>query len=159
MGMSTSEDQCERLKRSEFEAVRCLLGAISYAAHAKDDLQDRLECIPSGKQRINMLVGSIRSIADALLDTVPIGQRRQLRNTMMDMEMRMVPKLTRMSTNVIFELDTAKSLIDIAMEKCKGCVEDGRSCRECALYKVLESTTPLDNYDSLNCPYARSEWD
>jgi hypothetical protein len=157
--MSISEDQCERLKRSEFEAVRCLLGAISYAAHAQDDLKDRLQCLDRGKQQMAMMVGSMRSIANKLLETVPTGQCRQLKNTMTDMEMRMVPKLTRMSTNVIFDLETAKSLIDIAMEKCKGCVEDGRSCRECALYKVLESTTPLDNYDSLNCPYARSEWD
>ena len=41
----------------------------------------------------------------------------------------------------------------------KGCVEDARSCRECALYKVLESALPLDNYDSLSCPYSRSEWE
>ena len=40
------EEDCERLNRGEFEAVRCLLGAVSYTAHARDDLQKRLECIP-----------------------------------------------------------------------------------------------------------------
>lgn len=43
------EKDCERLNRGEFEAVRCLLGAVSYTAHARDDLQKRLECIPGGK--------------------------------------------------------------------------------------------------------------
>jgi hypothetical protein len=156
---SLPEEQRERLKRSEFEAVRCLMGAVSYAAHAKDDLQDRLQCIPNGKQRMNMAIGSFRSIANDILGTITYGQNRQLLNTMNDMDMRMVPKMTRMTTNVIYELEIAKSLVNIAMEKCTDCVEDSRSCRKCALYQVLESTMPLENYDSLSCPYSRSEWE
>ena len=153
------EDDCERLNRREFEAARCLLGAVSYAAHAQEDLQNRLQCLDKGKQRMAMIVGCIKAMADDIIGTVPTGQCRQLKNTMMDMEMRMVPKLTRMSTNVIFDQQVAKGLIDAAMEQCKGCVEDARSCRKCALYKVLESALPLDNYDSLSCPYSRSEWE
>ena len=101
------EDECERLVRSEYEAVRCLLGAVSYTAHAKDDLQRRLDCIPNGKQRIAMVLGGLRAIADDIIGTIPQGQCRQLRNTMKDMEMRMVPKLTTGSQNVILEKETA----------------------------------------------------
>ena len=153
------EADCERLNRGEFEAVRCLLGAVSYTAHAKDDLQKRLECIPYGKERMRMILGGIRSVADDLIGTVPRGQCKQLKNTMLDMEMRMVPKLTGMSQNVILEKDVAKGLFDAAMEKCRGCVEDAENCRKCALYKVLESSLPLDNYqNTLICPYSVSEW-
>ena len=153
------EEECERLVRGEFEAVRCLLGAVSYTAHARDDLQKRLEQIPNGKQRMAMILGGLKSVADDIIGTVPQGQCRQLKNTMSDMEMRMVPKMMSMSQNVILEKDNAKALIDTAMERCHGCVEGPDTCRECGLYKVLESFLPLDNYDNgMLCPYSTSEW-
>ena len=149
----------ERLRRSEYEAVRCLLGAVSYAAHARDDLKDRLETIGRGNERMNEILNKLDDITSELLGQVPDGQCRQLRNTMKDMEMRMIPKLTPMSQNVLMEKDNAKALIDRAMERCHGCVEDEKSCLECGLYKVLESMLPLDSYDNgMLCPYALSEW-
>ncbi len=153
------EKDCERMKRSEYEAMRGLLAATSYIAHGNDDLQQRLKCIPSGKQRMRMLLGSVRALADDLIGTMTRSQCQQLRNTMQDMEIRMVPKMTGMSQNVIFDKDLAKGLIDAAQEKCHGCVEDGNGCRNCALYKVLEGIIPLENYDGMICPYAVSEWE
>lgn len=153
------ENETERLNRAEFEAVRCLLGAVSYTATAAESLGKRLECVPYGKQRMAMILGGLRAMSDDLIGTVPVNQCRQLRNTMNDFDMRMVPKYTSMNQNVILEKTLAKGLIDTAMEKCKGCVEDSVSCRECALYKVLEGFLPLDNYDSgMLCPYSLSEW-
>lgn len=64
------EKDCERMKRSEYEAMRGLLAAISYIAHGNDDLQQRLKCIPSGKQRMRMLLGSARALADDLIGTM-----------------------------------------------------------------------------------------
>lgn len=149
----------ERLNRGEFEAVRCLLGALNYAAHARDDLKRRADMVTDGKARMAALVDDMRAFTDEVLLTVPTGQCRQIRNTMMDMEIRMVPKLSPMSRNVVLEADVAKELIDIAMERCRGCVEDEKSCRKCALYRVLEDFLPLENYEnSLLCPYSRAEW-
>lgn len=150
---------CERLNRGEFEALRCLLGAVNYTVRAKEDLQKRLECVPGGRSRMAMILGGLKAVADDIIGTIPAGQCKQIRNTMLDMEMRMVPKKTPMSQNVILEKDVAKALIDIAMEKCRGCVEDEESCRRCALYQVLEGFLPLDNYDNgMLCPYSLSEW-
>ena len=60
---------------------------------------------------------------------------------------------------MILEKDNAKALIDTAMERCKGCVEDEKSCRQCGLYRVLESFLPLDSYENgMLCPYSMSEW-
>ena len=149
----------ERLRRPEYEAVRCLLGAVSYAAHARDDLKDRVDTVTNGRARMDVLVDGLKSFVDELLANVPDGQCRQLRNTMKDMEMRMIPRLTPMSQNVLMEKDNAKALIDRAMERCHGCVEDERSCLDCGLYKVLESMLPLDSYNNgMLCPYALSEW-
>jgi len=154
------EEDCERLNRGEYEAVRCLLGAVSYVAHANEDLQKRLLSIPSGKQRMAMLLGGIKAIADDLIGTIPVGQCKQIRNTMCDMDIRMVPKRTPMSQNVIFEKDIAKALVDAAMEKCRSCAKGPEDGRMCPLYKVMESFMPLETYDNgLLCPYSRLEWE
>ena len=153
------EEECDRLNRSEFEAVRCLLGAVSYTAHANEDLQERMETIPYAKQRMAMILGGLRAIADDVIGTVPRGQCKQLRNTMHDMEMRMVPKAMGMSQNVILEKDIAKGLVDAAMEKCHGCVEGPEEGMKCPIYKVLESFLPLESYENgMLCPYSMSEW-
>ena len=153
------EEECDRLNRSEFEAVRCLLGAVSYTAHAYDDLQDRMATIPYAKQRMAMVLGGLRAMADDVIGTVPRGQCKQLRNTMKDMEMRMVPKMMSMSQNVILEKDIAKGLVDAAMEKCHGCVEGPEEGMKCPIYKVLESFLPLESYENgMLCPYSMSEW-
>ena len=154
------ERDCERLKRAEFEGLRCLMGAVNYTAHSRDDLQERLSRIPQGVIRMNMVMDDIRNLADDIIRTIPVAQCKQLRNTMMDYEIRMVPKLASMCQNVVFEKDLAKGLIDAAMEKCHGCVEDADSCRKCGLYKILEGILPLDSYDDrLICPYSVSEWE
>ena len=152
------EEETERLNKAEFEAVRCLLGAVNYVAHAKDDISKRIKMIPHGQQRLNLALGAIRALTDDVIGTIPVGQCRQLKNTMNDMDMRMVPKYTSMNQNVILEKELARGLFDAAMEKCRGCVEDEQSCRKCALYKVLEGTLPLTNYDGMICPYSISEW-
>ena len=154
-----SDEDAQRLNRGEYEAVRCLLGAVNYAAHANDDLQKRLMIIPGGQQRMADVLQSLRDLTDDVIGTVPSGQCRQLRNTMKDMEIRMVPKYASMCGNVILEKELARGLFDAAMEKCRGCVEDARSCRGCSLYALLEGTLPLDSYDSLICPYSISEWE
>jgi hypothetical protein len=154
------EGECERLNRSEFEAMRCLLGAVSYMAHAKDDLQKRLELVPHGRRWMSMLLGGVKAISDDLIGTMPRGQCKQIRNTMSDMEMRMVPKATPMSQNVIFDKDVAKALVDAAMERCKGCPKGPEEGVKCPLYTVFESFMPLENYDNgLLCPYSMLEWE
>ena len=153
------EEDSVRLNRGEFEAVRCLLGAVNYAAHAKDDLRNRLG-IFDGEARMDAVVQDLRDITDDVIGTIPVGQCRQLRNTMLDMEIRMVPKMSRMSQNVILEKDNAKALIDIAMERCHGCVEGPEDGKKCALYQVLESFLPLESYDNgMLCPYSVSDWE
>ena len=155
-----SEKDCERLNRGEFEALRCLLGAVSYTAHASDDLKKRLECVPYGKARMGMVLGGLRAIADDLIGTMPRGQCNQIRNTMSDMEMRMVPKAMPMSQNVIFDKEIAMALVDAAMEKCKRCANGPEDARKCTLYSVFESFMPLETYDNgLLCPYSRLEWE
>lgn len=154
------DKDCERLTRREYEAVECLLGAISYVAIAKDDLTKTLERIPHGMKRINMALGAIRSIADDIIGTVPVRQCKQLQNVMNDMEIRMVPKSTPSKTSVVLDASVAMELTDAAKIKCRECTMDGRQAMKCSLYKLLEGIVPLMDYgDGMMCPYALAEWE
>lgn len=154
------EKDCERLTRSEYYGLMQIMIVLNYAAHGQDDLRERLKSIPSGNQRMAMALGGLRAICDDIVGTIPVGQAKQIRNTMQDRDVQIVPKLTARSRNVIFEESVAKALMDAAMEKCRGCVEDGESCRKCKLYKVMEAAMPLDHYgDTVLCPYALAEWE
>ena len=154
------EEDCERLNRFEMQSVRMMLAALSVAAYAEKDLADRLECVPAGNRRMKMAVGSLRSVINDLIGTISRSQCRQIHGTMNDFEMRLVPKLTPGSTNILMTKEQGKDLLDCARWKCHDCVEDGEKCRECRLYQLLEATTPLDNYgNGMVCPYALAEWE
>lgn len=153
------DDQCERLVRSEMNAVRMMMAALSVAAYAQEDLKKRLECVPAGNQRMRMAVGSLRSVVNDLIGTISRAQAKQIYGVMKDFEMRLLPKMTPGSTNVVMTKEEGMALIDCAKWKCHNCVEDGNSCRECKLYKLLEATTPMDDYgNDMLCPYAMAEW-
>ena len=157
---SLPDADCERLKRNEMNGLRMLLAHLSTAAYVQDDLKDRLECIPDGNRRLRMAVGGLRAVCDDVIGTVSKAQAKQIYGTMRDYELRLVPKLTPASVNIMLTKEQGIELMDMAREKCHGCVEDGESCRECRLYKIFEATTPMDDYgDGLLCPYSLAEWE
>lgn len=154
------EEQCERMSRAEFNAVRAMLIVVSFCIDAKHDLQHRLELIPHGKRRMNMALGAIQAIMNDIIGTITRAQAQQIRNTMNDMEVKITPKLMPIGQTVLMDLQTAKDLTDCAREKCRICAEDGESCRQCKLYQVMEATTPLEDYgNDLLCPYNLADWE
>ena len=154
------DEDCERLNRVEMQAVRMMLAALSTAAYAKDDLKERLECVPDGNKRFRLALGGLRAVCDDVIGTVSRSQCKQIYGTMKDFEMRLLPKLTPGTTNIIMTKDQGKDLLECARWKCHDCVEDGEACRQCKLYKLLEATTPMDSYgDGLICPYALAKWE
>ena len=159
--ISWPESDRERMTRNEFIAMRCLLGALSYAAKSQDDLQDRLQSVPGGRQRLAMAVGSLRAIADDLLGTMTLAQCKQIQNTMRDMEIQMVPKMTPRNHNVILQSETLGQLVRCAREKCRICTAMDEDIRKCELYKIFEAIAPLDSYgDGISCPYyLLDNWD
>ncbi len=154
------EKDCERLTRPEFNALRCMLIVVSFCVDAKKDLQKRLDLIPYGRKRMNCALGAIKALMDDIIGTITRAQAQQIQNTMTDMEVKITPKMMPISQTVIMDLDLAKGLMDCAKEKCTGCTEDGESCKKCKLYKIMEATTPLDDYgNGMLCPYNLAEWE
>lgn len=154
------DEDCERLTRVEMAACRNIMALASDLHFAKDDLKNRLACVPSGQARMNMLCGGIDSLFRDILGTVSDKQRKQLKNMARDLVMKAVPKLSSNGQQVMIYIDDVKELVDCARERCKLCVMDGNECRKCTLYKWLESNIPLDDYgDNLVCPYAGQHWE
>ena len=154
------DDQCERLTKTEMHSVQWLLNAVSTLRYAETDLKKRLECVPSGNQRLRLAIGQLGSLLRDVLGTVSDRQRRQIRNTAQDMEVRLVPKLTAQKASIVLDEETARELVDAAQAKCRWeCVPDFEGDRKCDLCKILEAVVPLENYDSVSCPYWRAEWE
>ena len=101
----------------------------------------------------------VNDVLEDLIGTMTVTQCRQVRNSQGDMVMKLQPRLSPNSTNVLWEKEIARGLIDVAREKCRDCVEDGKSCMQCPLYKLLEAISPMQEYSDLQCPYALSEWE
>lgn len=154
------DDQCERLTRTEMHSVQWLLNAVSTLRYAETDLMKRLECVPSGNQRLRLCIGQLGSLLRDVLGTVSDKQRRQLRNTANDMEVRLVPKMTSQTVSVVLDEKTAKELVESAQAKCHWeCVPDLDESRNCELCRILETVVPLESYESVSCPYWRAEWE
>jgi len=141
-------------------SVQWILNALSTLRYAENDLKNRLECVPSGNQRLRLCIGQLGSLVLDVLGTVSDKQRRQIRNTANDMEVRLVPKLTGHRASLVLDEETARELVDAAQAKCRmECVPDMDGNRKCKLCMLLEAVVPLESYDSVSCPYWRAEWD
>lgn len=147
-----------RFVRKEMTLLRWLFAFLSELFYFKDDMQPRLEMIQDGSQRIDKLIEDVSSLLKEIIATGTQTQKDQLTRALQDYKVELVPKCTPTSTKVVLSPETAKNLVDFAQERCKACVEDNVSCRQCNLYKLLEGVVTPDSYDTLLCPYAIIEW-
>lgn len=153
-------EDCERLTASEMRAFRWLMAALNSITYGETDLKGRLECIPNGKTRYRLMLGQLRAICNDMIGTLPIKQCKQIRNTMNDMELRLVPKHTPHGSGVVLDVDDTTYLVDHAQsDVCSTCIRDGEECRSCELYQILEAITPLNEWgNSTICPFNREDW-
>jgi len=155
------EEDCERLNSTEMRAVRWSLAAKYSVACAAEVLGKRLDCIPEGRVRWRLMLGQLRALCNDLIGTVPAKQRKTIWNVMNDMELRMVPKGTKRDDRVVMDAKDLGYLVTLAkQERCTACVLTDAECRDCTLYKILESAVPLDDYgDGGICPYNLLKWE
>ena len=155
------EKDCERLTRNEMQALRWSLAAVNSISQAEGALQDRLECIPNGKCRWRLLLGQLRAVTNDIIGTIPYKQCVNIKNVMIDMELRMVPKYSPVDQHVIMVAQDLAYLVDAARrDKCMGCVCTGEECRKCELYKILSAITPMQDYgNGMICPYNLATWE
>lgn len=154
------DEQCERLTRNEMSAVRMLLILSSEMNYAKEDLQKIMGIVPNGKARMNMLVGNCTSLFKDVLGAMSDKQRKVLKNSALDYDLKIVPKVSAGQTSIAVQKDDMTELVNCAREKCKLCALSGLEAKNCKLYRLLEAYIPLDDYGAeIICPYAYQEWE
>jgi hypothetical protein len=155
-----TDDQRERLTKSELAAMQWLLHALSSLRYVQTDLARRIAWIPFGKRDLALAIWHLDRICRDLIETIPTEQVKRIGNQMKDNEIRIVPKLTPAEYRMTMTKDEAMECIDLMRVACKECVKDGEECRSCQRYKMLTALTPLESYDGFyGCPYGLAEWE
>lgn len=148
------------MTRTEKTSLTFLMNAAASLNEAKEDLAERLKKIDGGPELMDQLAeGSIKLLNEVRM-TIPERQRQSLANTACDYEMRLVPKMTPRTTNVIVQKEEFRSLVDAAQVRCTSCAEMNENKGQCDLFRLLQVVLPLEAYDTtLLCPYNRAEWE
>ncbi len=154
------EEERERLTRDEMNALiylKCALAASGYAWEIDDK---RLDYIPSGKQRLRLAMGAVKSICDDIEGTIPEKSAKRMANITHDFKIALIPITQTEGKNFVIHKEDAETLMNAVLnEKCAKCIKsDEEARRECGLYKVLEAYCPLNDYgNGLMCQYGKSE--
>ena len=151
-----SREDAWDLTRNEKMCLTFLTNTASALAESKDGLSERIDRIEHGQDRIDRLVSDSLELLNDIRMTVPEKQRVSLVNTANDYEIRLTPKYTPSSHNVIVQKEDFRTLVDAAQAKCVECTDDNEECRKCKLFNLLVTVLPLDSYDgTFMCPYSQ----
>lgn len=154
-----SREDAWDLTRNEKSAMLFLMNTVSELAEAKDKLAYRISKVDGGTETIDRLVTDSMELLERVRETIPERQRISLVNTAKDYQIRLIPKFTPSTHNVVVMKEDFRQLVDAAQIKCRECVDDYKECRKCKLFKLLTVILPLEAYDVTSlCPYNLAEW-
>lgn len=157
--LKDSREDAVRLTRNEKMAMLLLAYADTILDELRTDVGDRLKMIDGGAEALHEAAEKVDWLLNELRLTVPMDQRMHLQNTARDYDVRMTPKLTPGSTNVIMEKEEFRGLVECAREKCKVCTLDDEECEGCELFRLLTSVLPMDDYhNGMLCAYNLAGW-
>jgi len=151
----------ERLRRDEMTALVYFLSTLAETGYMWENLQKRLEYIPSGKARFKMVMGGHNAIVGDILGTVPREQQKRLENIGKDFKIALIPKAQNEPQKLVMDRDDARVFIGAALKKCEFCVMSGEEARTgCELYALMEKYFPLSDYgDGMMCQYGKSDFE
>lgn len=153
------DSECERMTRTEMNAFKMLVVSVSEVNHAKEYLARMIGIVPDGKKRFDELLTKTNEFFEDMIGTVHSRQAKSLLNSVIDNEIRLMPKMAPADLVIPVRKEDYVDLVDCAREKCKFCTLDGKTCENCKLYGILVEYVPLDDYgDGISCPYAFQEW-
>lgn len=157
--VNPSREDAYELTRKEKASMQYIAHAASALEEAKDDLGERLGHVDNGAERMAKLSADAIQLLTELRMTVPERQRMSMINTAKDMEIRLVPKFTPTSHNVVVQKEDFRELVNCAQAKCRECAYDDEECKACRLYQLLSVILPMDDYHWHHlCPYV-AEWE
>ena len=158
--LNPSRPDAEVLTSGEKAEMLFFVNAVSLIHDANDRLKNRIAMVENGPERIKRIADESYQLLEDIRVTIPEKQRRNLRNISMDMEIRMVPKMSPKHSNVIMTEDNFRELVNAARAKCKECTLDEDECQTlCDLFELLAAILPISEYKSgFLCPYNLANW-
>ena len=149
-----------RVNRGEMQSLRWLMFAFSSILSSQTELVDRLKMLPDGEDRLGKVEQGLESLMKEMMLTLPDNQRKMVKNTLDDMEFRMVPNMTPKNNRVVMDVYDLAYIVEAAKKDiCMTCIYAGDECKQCKLYRILEGISPQKEWgDSTLCPYNREDW-
>ena len=149
-----------RLNRNERNSILMLVCTEAVLKTVMVDLEKRLGHIPSGVEKLKKATELVTEIDSGILATISKEQRSNLSKTGRDYELRLVPKMTPMKTNVVLDKETLKALVDASQAgECMMCVKTAKESRNCKLHRLLVVLTPMPHYEGELCPFNNVGWE
>ena len=149
----------ERLRRDEMNAIIYLRCALASAEYFRKDLQKRLTMIPDRAERFQKAMDGLTSVVDEIIATAPEESARRLANITHDFKIVLAPKPQTEPKRLILDMNDANTVMEQALKPCRNCFKsDDEARRMCRFYKVMETYYPLNDYgNGTMCQYGKSE--
>lgn len=157
--LSPSREDAVRLNRSEKMGMILFAHVATVLEDLQTEMADRFAMVKDGAERLKHVSEETDKLLDELRVTIPVNQRLNLQNTAQEYEVRLTPKATPTTTNVVMTKDEFREMVDYARSMCMDCMLNEKECQKCNLYQMLTVLLPLDDYNNgMLCPYNMGEW-
>ena len=152
-------DEKERMRRSEVNAIIYFRCALASAGYCWTDLQHRLGMIPDGEKRFKDAMDGFTKVIDEIIATAPEESERRLATITHDFKIILAPKPQTEPKVLMLRREDAEIVMGAALKTCGDCYKsDEEARRTCKLYKVMETYCPLDDYgNGMICQYGKSD--
>lgn len=152
-------DERERLRRAEMNAIIYLRCALASSGYCWSELQGRLERIPDGAKRFRDAMDGFKTVMDEIIATAPEESERRLDNITHDYKIVLAPQPQTEPKALILQREDAETVMAAALKACGDCYKsDEEARRTCRLYKILETYCPLDDYgNGMICQYGKDD--
>lgn len=148
----------KRLLRSEKAALIILICLEVLTDDCDEDLSRRIEDKAQWKADVKQVKEGLARLVDNALKTLNMDQMVNLKKISKDYELRLYPKLTPTSGNIVVDKETLRTLIDASQEKCVDCFKSEAESRSCKLQRLLSVLIPMESYDTNLCAFNNREW-
>ena len=150
----------KRLTRVQKSALIILICLETLTDDCRDDLAGRVENMEAWAEKAGKAKETLHSMVDDIIQTMAPEQLQHFKKTARDYELRLMPRMTPWSANMVVDKETLRTLIDAAQKQCVDCFKTEAESRNCKLQKLLATLIPMERYEDTGlCVFNNKEWE
>lgn len=150
----------KRLTRVHRSALIILICLETLTDDCEKDLEGRMDDREAWAEKARSAKAILHGMADDIFRTMTEEQLRYLTKTARDYELRLTPRMTPETGNMIVPKETLRTLVDAAQNRCVDCFKTEAESRGCKLQRLLAMLIPMDNYEDTGlCVFNNKEWE